>query len=50
VLKRDIRIRLTARDARLYAIYSGTPDEAARYRDFRIATFINSQAELAALE
>jgi hypothetical protein len=50
VLKRDIRIRLEAKNARLYSIYSGTPEEAARYRDFRIATFVNSQAEIAALE
>lgn len=49
LLKRDIRLRLEARNTRLYSIYSGTPDEAARYWDFRIATFVNSQAEMAAL-
>ena len=45
LLKRDIRLRIEARDARLYSIYSGTPEEAARYWDFRIATFVNAQAE-----
>ncbi|MFO7535298.1 MAG: hypothetical protein R6X19_06400 [Kiritimatiellia bacterium] len=45
LLKRDIRLLLEARNTRLYAIYSGTPEEADRYWDFRIASHVNGQAE-----
>ena len=44
---RDIRLRLHCRNAAIYSIYSGAPAEAKRYWDFRIATFLNMEAEKA---
>lgn len=45
LLNREIRLRVQCRNATIYSLYSGTVDEARRYWDFRIPTFINMAAE-----
>jgi len=49
LLRRDIRIRIEASRARLYAIASGTADETARYWDFRLASHLEAKADQARL-
>lgn len=46
---REIRLRLTCRNTELYSLFAGTPAETKRYWDFRIATFVNMEAEKARL-
>jgi len=45
LLNREIRLRVHARNAALYSLYSGTVEEARRYWEFRIPSFIAMTGE-----
>jgi hypothetical protein len=46
LVNREVRVRLRATNAKLYSIFAGSEDEAQRYWDFRVPSFVRRDREL----
>jgi hypothetical protein len=47
VAHREIRVQIHCKNATIYSIYAGTEQEAKRYWEFRIASWVNMEREKA---